>query len=291
MAKLVQLILVMMLASQCQSFCGEDNDRTKVPIVTVANSTHLRVSWHGLFTGCQPHEVKNMDAVVEHIAAQNTDTEKAISVDFKEKEGALELDPCLQYKIYLRPFSHSGSYKTSEVVKYNDNATLNVASLYGGLLEDEQFMQDVCLKEEGVIRIPDPPEGVSKCILTKGDQENDEFTAPGESHFISLKIRHPTNEERLTITAKVNGIEVCPPTTTPNTTIPITTPPSDASPKLGGVQSAIIFTVSILGTNLAVALIATTVCWLKKRKRRAAVAQVQLDVNPMYGTVYYHLDR
>ena len=73
--------------------------------------------------------------------------------------------------------------------------------------------------------------------------------------------------------------------------VPIKTSPSDPSPKLGGVQSAIIFTVSILGTNLAVALIATLVCWMKKRKRRAAVAQVQLDVNPMYGTVYYHLDR
>ena len=281
----------MTLVSQCQSFCGEDDNPTEVPKVTVANSTHLRVSWHDLFTGCYIQDINYMVAVVEH-TTQHTDTEKTITVDFEDKEGSLQLDPCLQYKIFLRLFSHNeNSYKTSEVVKYNDNATLNVASLYGGLLEDEQFMQDVCLKEEGVITIPDPPEGVSECILTKGDQENKEFTAPGQTHFISLKIHNPTNDEPLTITAKVNGIEKCAATMTPNTTIPITTSPSDPSPKLGGVQSAIIFTVSILGTNLAVALIATTVCWMKKRKRRAAVAQVQLDVNPMYGTVYYHLDR
>ena len=186
---------------------------------------------------------------------------------------------------------HDGvSYRDSKHVKYNDILQLNVASLYGGLLQDEQFMQDVCLKKERVITIPDAPDGVSDCILTRGDQENDEFTAPGQTHSIPLEIWNPEDEERITIAATVYEIETCPPKTT-TATSPSTTSPSDPSPKLGGVQSAIIFTVSILGTNLAVALIATTVCWMKKRKRRAAVAQVQLDVNPMYGTVYYHLDR
>ena len=284
--------MILTLVCQCQSFCGEDDDPTKVPKVTVANSTHLRVSWDGMFSGCSSNDVGTMIAEVEHRVAQNTDSDKTILLDFKEKEGLLLLDPCLQYNIFLRIISFDEFvYRDSQIAEYNAIWKLNIATLYGGLLQDEKFMQDVCLKEEGEITIPDPPEGVRKCMLTRGDQEHEEFTAPGQTHFIPLKIHNPTNDEPLTITANVNGIEKCAPTTTPNTTIPLTTPPSDPSPKLGGVQSAIIFTVSILGTNLAVALIATLVCWMKKRKRRAAVAQVQLDVNPMYGTVYYHLDR
>merc|ERR1712037_1050817 len=159
MASLVQLTLIMTLVSQCQSFCGEYDDQTEVPKVTVANSTHLKVSWHGLFRGCTADVVKNMVTVVEHIAAQNTDTQKTIIVDFEEKEGLLPLNPCLQYKIYLRLNGNDGvSYRDSKHVKYNDVSKLNVASLYGGLLEDEKFMKTVCLKEEGVITIPHPPE-------------------------------------------------------------------------------------------------------------------------------------
>ena len=74
---------------------------------------------------------------------------------------------------------------------------LTIAQLYGGLLQDEQFTENICLKRERVIRIPDPPEGLSECILTKGDQENDEFTAPGHfnpGHFIPLKIRNPVKQ-------------------------------------------------------------------------------------------------
>ena len=292
MAKLkLILIMALVVASQCQNLCGEYDDPTKVPKVTVANSTHLHVSWHGLFTGCSSDDVSSMMAVAEH-QVQNTDSQKITIVDFEEKEGLLPLNPCLEYKIYLRIHGHAGDhiYRDSKIVKYNDVSKPNLASLYGGLLVDEKFMQDVCLKEEGVITIPDPPEGVSDCILTKGDQEYDEFTAPGQSHMFPLRIKNPTNEAPiLTITAMVSGIETCAPTTTP-TTIPITTSPLDPFPKLGGVQSVIIFTVSILATILGVALIITIVCWLKKRKRRAAVAQIQ-DVNPMSATVHYHPDR
>jgi len=288
----MQLILTITLVSQCQSFCGEDDVPTKVPKVRVANSTHLNVSWHDLFTGCYKQDIAHMEAVVEH-TAQQTELDKRINVEFEDKQANLQLNPCLQYKIYLRLYSHEGDqrYKDSKVVKYNDISKLNIENLYGGLLQDEGFMEKICLKEEGVITIPGTSE-VSDCILTTGDQENDEFTAPGHfssGRFIPLQIHHPTNEERLTITAPVYKIEKCDPRATPNTTVPTTTSPSDSILKLGGLQSVIIFTVSILGTILAVALVIAMIYRLKKRKRAAVAPSV--DVNPMYGTVYYHLDR
>jgi len=281
---------MMTLVNQCKSFCGEDDDPTRVPIVTVADSTHLRVSWHGLFTGCQPNEVKNMNALVEHISAQNTWSFKTIPLNFEEKEGLLPSNPCLQYKIYLRLFSHSDktwAYRDSKIVKYNDISHTNIVSLYSGLLQDEGFMEKICLKEEGVITIPDPPEGVSDCILTRGDQENDEFTAPGQSHFVPLKTLNPANKELMTITAMVNGIEKCDQTATPvPTNVPTTTSPSDPILKLGGVDSVTIFTASILGTAFAVALITATICHFKKKKRSEGVRAPKVDENADYGLYY-----
>ena len=81
---------------------------------------------------------------------------------------------------------------------------------------------------------------------------------------------------------------MCPQTTTP-TNMQDTTSPSNPIPMLGGAQSVIIFTSSILGTIVAVALITALVYRLKKRKR--TVVRQEEDVNPVYGDVYYHLDR
>ena len=198
-------VLILALASQCECFCGEVDDQ--VPKVTVAYSTHLRVSWHRLFTGCTTYDVKNIEVVAEQ-SNDLSDTSKTFTADFEKKEALLALNPCLGYKIYIRIFSYSGgagSYRTSNFVMYNDMKYLNIVHLYGGILMDEKFMERVCLKKKGVISLPDPPERVSECILTRADQENYEFSVPGQSHMIPLQILNPTNREPLTITAMHYG--------------------------------------------------------------------------------------
>ena len=214
MSKAARLILTMTLVSQCQSFCGEEDDPTKVTKVTVANSTHLRVSWHGLFTGCSKSDVGIliMLVVAEH-STDLSDPSKIITADFEAKEALVELNPCLGYKIYIRIFSNGGSegrsFRDSKIIEYNDMSEQNITLFYGGMLKE--FTNKICLKEGGVIMIPDPPEALSECILTKGDQANDEFTTPGQSYHIPLNILNPTNKEPLTITAMVFEIEACPP--------------------------------------------------------------------------------
>ena len=68
--------------------------------------------------------------------------------------------------------------------------------------------------------------------------------------------------------------------------IPTTTSPSDSSTKVGGVSSVIIFTVSILGTAIAVALITATICHFKKKKRSEGVRAPKVDDNADYGFYY-----
>ena len=209
--------MVLTLALQCQGFCGEDDHYRKVPKVTVANSTHLRVSWHGLFSGCNKSEILKMGAVSSHTTLLGETSIKIHwGLDFDEKEGYLALNPCLEHEVYLELASHNEHiYRMSKMVMYNDVSRPNIASLYGGLLPDENYMGSVCLKQKGVITFPDPPEALSECILTRGDQVTDEeFTDTGHTHFVWMKILHPTNEAELEITAPVKRIIDCTQTTT-----------------------------------------------------------------------------
>jgi len=292
MLKVSQLILILSPLCQCQFFCGESDPPNKKPKVTVANSTHLNVSWHGLFTGCTSYDIVSTTVEIEHETADATDTSQTFPADFETKEALVELNPCLGYKIYIRIHSNDGvSQRDSTIIKYNDMTRLNIEQLYGGMLEKE-FVKEICLKKvapRGLIWIPKPPKSVSKCILTTGYQDNKEFEAPGQSHFVLLEVLSPNGHKQpMEITAMVNKIEMCPQTTTP-TNMQDTTSPSNPIPMLGGAQSVIIFTSSILGTIVAVALITALVYRLKKRK--STVVRQEEDVNPVYGDVYYHLDR
>ena len=142
-----------------------------------------------------------------------------------------------------------------------------------------------------MITFPDPPYALSACILTSGDQIAEEFTALGQSQFVPIKIRHPKNEtDSLIFTAKVNKIGECTSNTTQNNTRqPIF--PSNKDPELvpQPLHSTIIYTASVCGT-LIVAALTTVVCCIKKRKKRTPIG-LSYDVNPVYGSVYYHQDR
>ena len=285
MSNFVKYLLFLLPACLCESFCGKE--KGVKPKVIVANATHLNVSWKGVFVDCSPNDIRNMLVVSEPSnISMGSNTHPA---DFEKGEFFGELDPCQEYKIYLRIRIRSGQYIDSDIETYNDKSRPSISSLYGGLLKDMKFMERVCLVEEKVIRIPDAPEKVKNCVLTKGDQVNDEFTAPGQNHFIPLQIVHPRNNmEELNFTAEVYSIKTCPSTTTTTTTT-ASFPDSNPVPKIGGVHSGIVFGSSALGTILVVALFSTAVCFLRRRKK-TAIAQLK-DINPTYGEVYYHLDK
>ena len=186
-------------------------------------------------------------------------------------------------------------------MKYNDVSRPNIESLYSGLLPDENYMGSVCLKQKGVITFPDPPEALSNCILTRGDQVAEEVTATGQSHMVRMKILHPTSKTELEITARVNSIIDCTKTSTkpkPTTNRPppvannqnISSPSSNDSNVEVTHQPVELFIASIIGTLTFAAVITTAVCCFKKKRRRVPGTQ-SYDVNPVYGTVYYHQDR
>ena len=298
MLTFVKFVLVMTFALQCQGFCGKDDHYTKVPKVKVANSTHLKVSWHGLFSGCHKSDILKMSAVSTHTPLQGKLSIITHSgLDFDDKEGYLALNPCLEHEVYLELASYNRqSYRMSKKVKYNDVSRPDIVSLYGRLLPEENFMENVCLKEKGMITFPDPPKAISKCILTRGDLRWPEFTYIGQKGFVPMKILHPTNQTELEITAQVNRIIDCALTTqkpTPTTNNQNISSPSsnDRNVQIQQPhQPVAIFIASILGTLAVAAVVTTALCCFKKKRSRVPASQ-PYDVNPVYGTVYYHQDR
>ena len=179
---LVGVVVFLGFFTRCNCFCGE-GEKVGSPKVNVADSTHLRVSWHELFPG-SCGEVDHMDVVAEDHKEGSSETFPA---QFDAKEVLVSLDPCLGFSIFLRIFFDDKINKflnvfESEIVKYNAmSPTPNIHTVYGGLLEEVGFLQNICLKgEEGEMSIPDPPEEVSKCVLNILPVDNENET--GQSH-------------------------------------------------------------------------------------------------------------
>ena len=68
MLSLFKFTLVLALVLQCDCFCGKEDHSKKIPRVTVANSTFLRVSWTSVFKGCTEHDVDQVFAIAETVA-------------------------------------------------------------------------------------------------------------------------------------------------------------------------------------------------------------------------------
>ena len=73
---------------------------------------------------------------------------KVYTADFDKMEAFVELDPCQEYKIYLRIRISNGRYIESDIVRYNDISRQNIKSLYGGLLKDKSFVEEFALSRK-----------------------------------------------------------------------------------------------------------------------------------------------
>ena len=189
--------------SRCNCICGE-SEEVGSPKVRVANSTHLQVSWHDVFPTCG--EVDHAYVVAE----EHKGSSKTFTAQFDEKEALVSLDPCLGYSIFLRLFFHDDMMiyvRQSEIVQYNAmSPTPNISTVYGGLLEEVGFLQNICLKNDGEISIPDPPEEVRKCVLNIVGVANE----TRQSNFIMVELVNPlTSREPLILLPYVENINNC----------------------------------------------------------------------------------
>ena len=163
------------------------------PLVTPINSTHLLVNWEKAF-----HEDCEMSYVEEIvIIVQRYGITKRKKVSSDQKETSVEGDPCLLHSIRvvmkLKP-SYSSSHKRSTLkspsTNYNRESQQDDSYPFGGLLS-LRVVPKICLKVNGTIVIPSPPEALRDCGISSGEVKNSDFQEIGTTSVVRLRFRNP----------------------------------------------------------------------------------------------------
>ena len=149
------------------------------PKVTVANSSHLLVSWEGVFLKCAGRKVEvTLDSQVTRIQVERM----AI---------ALPADVCLKHKVMVA-LEHEDS-RHAYVLVYNENTSnMSNTQRYGGLFGDVRHK--ICLKtqKDNYTRVSlDIPEKIRGCILSENEVNIVEGKQIWEPNFIQMEITNP----------------------------------------------------------------------------------------------------
>ena len=182
--------LVSVVHSSNSSLRDIDNCRqgSFEPKVTVANSSHLLVSWEGVFPGCSRRKV---EVILD---------KKVTRIQVEQMSTALPADVCQKHTVTVA-LEHEDSTH-AHVLVFNEN-TFKIANTrrYGGLLEDVRHT--ICRKsheDNYTVVSLDIPEKISRCILSGNEAKVEQRKQIWEPNFIQMEIINPeVANESLTI--------------------------------------------------------------------------------------------
>ena len=185
------------------------------PLVTPINSTHLLVNWEKAFNeDCEESYVEEIVIIV-----QRDGITKRTKVSSDRKETSVEGDPCLFHSIRvvmkLKP-SYSSSHKRSTLkspsTNYNRESQQDDSYPFGGLLS-LKVVPKICLKVNGTIVIPSPPEALRDCGISSGEVNNADFQEIGATSLVRLRFRNPETSRYTYFVAykdfEVSSIQAC----------------------------------------------------------------------------------
>ena len=262
------------------------------PLVTPINSTHLLVNWEKAFNeDCEESHVEEIVIIVQR---DRITKRKKVSSD--QKETSVEADPCLSHSIRvvmkLKP-SYSSSHKRSTLkspsTNYNRESQQDDSYPFGGLLS-LRVVPKICLKANGTIVIPSPPEALRDCGISSGEVKNSDFQEIGTSSLVRLGFRNPENS-RYTyyVTYKdfeVRSIQAC------QGALRIQSDTTTLCFLLSGAgtgheRRSTIISASVLVIVLVLVVTAgvTLTCWQRWRERK--LKKIDLNVDYISSSVDY----
>ena len=152
------------------------------PLVTLSNSTHLRVSWKNVFEGCEDAQIK--EAILA-FRLNNKISPTTISIKRGQENVSVEANPCLSYSFQVLLFmtkNYSDTYVRESVLSaiFEYNSEENENYPYSGLLATE-LLPKICVSENRTITIPDPPKALQNCGVASSDVEDADFEKIEES--------------------------------------------------------------------------------------------------------------
>ena len=187
------------------------------PLVIPKNSTHLRVNWENAFEGCEDSHIEKM--VIEIVENLTTTTRETVKLS--QKEASVEANPCLQHIIRVKlsmtsayRFTHGRSYLKSLPFGYNKVEPENDKYPFGGLLQIK-VVPKICLKANGTISIPSPPEALQNCGVKTGDAKtgdlkDSDFDEVGVTSDVKFGFKHPKDPSKIMYkTYEVKDIQAC----------------------------------------------------------------------------------
>ena len=141
------------------------------PSVIPMNSTHLLVNWENVFSQeCEESHIDKIE-VVEIVNLENVSKINRNAVSRSQKETVVLADPCLAHIIGVSLFmtddysaTFGRSFLQSPLTEYNKIEQGNEKYPFGGLLGIKVVPQ-ICLKANGTITIPSPPEALKNCEI------------------------------------------------------------------------------------------------------------------------------
>ena len=74
---------------------------------------------------------------------------------------------------------------------------------FGGLLSNE-VVPSICLKENGTITIPSPPEALSECGVTSGDVKYDKFKEVGKTAKVIIASKSQSGKKKKMVNSESN---------------------------------------------------------------------------------------
>ena len=169
------------------------------PSVMPMNSTHLLVNWENIVSeGCEESHIEKMEIVILE------STEKRKTVPVSQKETLVLANPCLAHIVRVELFlteSYARTYGRNSLrsasTEYNKIEPANEKYPFGGLLGNKVVPQ-ICLKENGTITIPSPPEALKNCEIksggvTSGDLQDSDFDEVGATARVLFNFKNPQN--------------------------------------------------------------------------------------------------
>ena len=185
------------------------------PEVFPWDTKSIKVSWDKVFVNCQKKEVKSLQLKVETAMGGVTDTITNDAI-FEDNEIILDRRPCITHTVHIKlDFKDEGKLPLESTTSYNKNSGRMYTSkdLYSGRL-DTEVVQNVCLKQSSgppIVTIPDPPEALSGCQITNGDQVLELDTVPiGATIEVKIRVENPFGRAgTVPVISKVKNIQNC----------------------------------------------------------------------------------
>ena len=134
-----------------------------------------------------------------------------------------------------------------------------------------EVLPAICLKENGTIVIPSPPEALTNCGVTSGDVKDHDFNEVGKTASVRIWFNYPlTPSSRTSKLFQVTDIKAC----------------SNARTQSSNARThSLTIGLAVGSTLLFLPLFALlfVFCWKKKGKGKSKDINKEVDANPVYG--------